>query len=196
MPFENDSFDACYSHTVINFCNPEKFVGEQYRVLKPGGRMIVMVVYERGFKPEEWVPTAECEEKELFDKVWAAASENTNSQVKKYENRTEKYFAHLAAQGFCDISIDTMATVTYAPDCDNIDDKTAQAQINDDRISELSSVEKAYRMAPNALDETEYQNLLNMIHKRYDKKIQQYKNGEKSWEFRVATTVLISGTKK
>lgn len=195
LPFEDNTFDVCYSHTVINFCEPEKFAGEQHRVLKPGGRMIVMDVYNKGLKPEEWIPTDDCEEKELFDKVWAAASENSHSQIKRYENRTEKYFAYLAAQGFCDISIDAMATVIYAPDCDNIDDKMARAQINDDRISELCSVEKAYRMAPKALDQTEYQTLLNMINRRYDKKIQQYENGEKNWEFRIVTTVLISGTK-
>lgn len=52
-----DTFDACCSHTVINFCDPEKFVQEQYRVLKPDGQMIIMDVYNRGMKPEEWIPT-------------------------------------------------------------------------------------------------------------------------------------------
>ena len=195
LPFENEVFDACYSHTVMSFCDPDKFAGEQYRVLKPGGRMIVMDVYNRGTKPEEWIPTEDCEEKELFDKVWAAASENPYSQIKRYENRTEKYFAYLAAQGFRDISIDAMAVVNYAPDCDNIDEEMARAQINDDRITELSSVEKAYRMAPDGIDKNEYKALLDMINRRYDRKLEQYEKGEKSWEFRIATTVLISGTK-
>jgi ubiquinone/menaquinone biosynthesis C-methylase UbiE len=195
MPFADNAFDLCYSHTVMNFCEPKKFVSEQYRVLKPGGRMIVMDVYSRGSKPEEWIPTDHCEEKALFDRVWAAAAGNSNSHIKRYENRTEKYFAYLAAQGFHNISIDAMAAVTYAPDCDNVGNEMAQDQINDNRLSELSSVEKAYKMAPNALTETEYQALLDMINRRYDKKIQQYQSGNKSWEFRIATTVIISGTK-
>ena len=195
LPFEDNVFDACYSHTVMNFCDPEKFVSEQHRVLKPGGKMIVMDVYHRGLKQEEWIPTDDCEEKELFDKVWAAASENPNSQIKRYENRTEKYFGYLAAQGFHNISIEAMASVSYAPDCDNVNDEMARAQINDDRVSELCSVEKAYAMAPDALSKTEYQTLLDMINRRFDRKIQQYENGEKNWEFRIATTVLISGTK-
>lgn len=45
------------------------------------------------------------------------------------------------------------------------------------------------------LSETEYQTLQDMINRRYDRKIQQYERGEKNWEFRIATTVLISGTK-
>ena len=195
LPFEDNSFDACYSHTVINFCDPEKFVSEQHRVLKPGGRIIIMGVYERGSKPEEWIPTDDCEEKALFDKIWEAASHNPNSNIKRYEDRKEKFFSYLEAQGFHNISIDAMASVVYAPDCDNIDDEAAGAKINNDRISELSSAEKAYRMAPDALSETEYQTLLDMINRRYDKRIQQYESGNKSWEFRIATTVFISGIK-
>ncbi len=196
LPFEDGLFDVCYSHTVINFCDPEKFVGEQYRVLKPGGRIVIMNVYQRGFKPEEWIPTDDCEEKELFDKVWAAASDNQNSRIKRYEDRPEKYFVHLAEQGFENLSIDAVASVSYAPDCWNISDELARAQINEDRVSELSSVEKAYAMAPNALSREEHQTLLDMINRRYDRRILQYENGEKDWEFRIATTVLISGTKR
>ncbi|MBD5497985.1 MAG: hypothetical protein HDR11_09530 [Lachnospiraceae bacterium] len=85
--------------------------------------------------------------------------------------------------------------MNYAPDCDNIDDETARLQINEDRVLELNSVEKAYKMAPHALSKTEYQTLLDFINRRYDKKIKQYEDGEKNWEFRIATTVLISGTK-
>lgn len=86
-------------------------------------------------------------------------------------------------------------TVNYAPDCDNVDDEMARAQINEDRTTELCSVQKAHRMAPEALSEREYQTLLDMINRRYDKRIQRYENGEKDWEFRIATTVLISGRK-
>ena len=36
------------------------------------------------------------------------------------------------------------------------------------------------------------QTLIDMVNRRYDKKILQYKNGDKKWEFRIATTVLIT----
>ena len=195
LPFADNTFDVCYSHTVMNFCDPVKFVSEQRRVLKPGGRMIILCVYGAGNAPEEWVPTEACEEKALFDKVWAAAEKTETSQIKRYEGRMEKYFEHLAAQGFHEISVDAMAVIKYAPDCDNVDEEMARAQINEDRVTELCSAEKAYRMAPDALSREEYQTLVDMINRRYDKRIRQYENGEKSWEFRVATTVLISGTK-
>ena len=50
-------------------------------------------------------------------------------------------------------------------------------------------------MAPNALSKEEYLKLQDMINRKYDKKIRQYENGEKTWEFRIATTALIMGTK-
>lgn len=195
LPFADNTFDVCYSHTVMNFCEPTAFVGEQYRVLKPGGKMVILCVVNAGNQPEEWVPTDECEEKELFDRVWAAADKNPKSDIKRYENRPEKYFEHLAHQGFRDLSIDAMATVKYAPDCANTPRETALAQINEDRYSELCSVEKAYTMAPDSLSDTEYAQLLSMIDRRYDKKIEQYERGGKTWEFRIATTLIIRGTK-
>ena len=195
LPFDENTFDVCYSHTVINFCDPELFVSEQYRVLKPGGRMIIMCVEGAGQKPEEWIPTDDCEEKALFDKVWSAASKNSHSKIKRYEDRTGKYFKYLSEKGFQDISIDAVAVVKYAPDCDNVSEEMAMEQINEDRLSELSSVEKAHFMAPDALTESEYQMLLDMINRKYDAQIERYKSGEKNWEYRIVTTVLISGKK-
>ncbi len=195
LPFNENTFDVCYSHTVINFCEPELFIGEQYRVLKTGGKIIILCVINSSNKPEEWIPTDECEEKNLFDKVWQGASQNPKSDIKKYENSAEKYFEYIYNQGFKNILIDTVATIKYAPDCDNISHDMAIAQINDDRLSELCSVEKAYIMAPEALIDEEYSLLRNLINRRYDKRIEQYEKGKKSWEFRVATTLVISGTK-
>lgn len=195
LPFADASFDVCCSHTVMNFCDPEKFVREQHRVLKPGGRMIVMDVYNRGAMPEEWVPTEDCEEFELYDKVWEAASKNPASDIKRFENNPERYFPYLTAQGFRNISLDAVAAVKYAPDCDNVDDEMALAQINEDRISELCSAEKALALAPDALSEAEFRTLQNMINLRYDEKIRRYEAGEKTWAFRIATTYIISGTK-
>lgn len=195
LPFDENTFDVCYSHTVINFCEPELFMGEQYRVLKTGGKIVILCVINQSNKPEEWIPTDDCEEKELFDKVWQGAAQNPKSDIKKYENSVEKYFEYIYNQGFKNISIDTVATVKYAPDCDNISHDMAIAQINNDRFSELCSVEKAYKMALDALTDEEYCLLLELINRRYDKRIEQYEKGEKIWDFRVATTLVISGTK-
>ena len=195
LPFGDGFFDVCFSHTVINFCEPQGFISEQKRVLKPGGRLIVMDVYRRGALPEQWVPTEECEEFALFDRLWESASGQPSSRIKRYEDRQEAYFALLAGQGFTDISADAFASVTYAPDCDNFSGDAAISQINEDRVSELASVSKAHALAPDGLTAEEYAELLALINERYDKRVREYLNGKKTWEFRISTTLIISGAK-
>lgn len=194
MPFENETFDLCCSHTVMNFCEPAAFVSEQHRVLRPGGRMVIMGVY-RPVNPEEWIPTEECAERALFDKAWEAASGNPSGEIKRYENDPRRYFDYLHQQGFQQLSIDAMAAVKYAPDCDNVSDELALMQINEDRLSELESAAKAIRLAPQALTEAEKQELFRLINVRWDKRIHQYMAGEKTWDFRISTVWIISGTK-
>lgn len=195
LPFADGSFDACLSHTVMVFCEPTAFVREQYRVLKPGGRMMILCVVNAPSGPEAWIPVEGDTDKLLFDRVWAAAERNPKSDIKRYEGRPERYFAHLQEADFREISADAVATVTYAPDCANVSREMALAQINVDRLSALCSAEKAYTMAPDALTAEEYALLCAQINARFDARIARYECGEKSWEFRVATVLVISGTK-
>jgi SAM-dependent methyltransferase len=50
MTFADDSFDLVYCHTVLHFTpDPERVVGEIFRVLKPGGTAILMAVNRRSW---------------------------------------------------------------------------------------------------------------------------------------------------
>lgn len=62
----------------MNFCEPSRFVSEQHRVLKSGGRMIIMDVYGRGVKPEEWIPA---------DAVDLYLTLTHNENIKKHCNK-------------------------------------------------------------------------------------------------------------
>lgn len=44
LPFENNTFDACTSHTVIEHVPNKKFLEEQYRVCKRGGYVSILNV--------------------------------------------------------------------------------------------------------------------------------------------------------
>lgn len=195
LPFEDNIFDVCFSHTVMNFCEPNMFVKEQYRVLKPGGKMIILCVINSSNKPEIWIPDDSCEEKELFNKLWSEAGKNDLSKIHRYEGDERNYFKYLEKCNFKNISSNVLAAIAYAPDSHNVSDEMAFEQINEMRLSELCSVKKAYRLAPEALTEGEFSQLIEMINRRYDKRLLQYKNGEKYWDYSVSTVLAISGTK-
>ena len=194
LPFGDNSFDLCFSHTVFSFCDPDLFVNEQRRVLKPGGKMAVACIIHGGHN-QDWTPTENCEEKELFDKLWTEAEKNENCNIKRYETDETRCFEYLHKYGFKDISAEAIAALKYAPDCANVSDEMAEAQINDGRITELSSVEKARRLAPDCLSPEEFASLLEMINRRFDKRIDQYRRGEKLWDWYTGTVLVISGTK-
>lgn len=42
LPFDDDTFDVTISNTVAEHIEPSKFYGEQLRVLKPGGKCLVL----------------------------------------------------------------------------------------------------------------------------------------------------------
>ena len=43
LPFADDQFDAAFTVTVLEECNAERAVGELMRVVKPGGRVAIIV---------------------------------------------------------------------------------------------------------------------------------------------------------
>ena len=195
LPFDDKTFDLCYSHTVMSFCEPDLFTAEQYRVLKPGGKMVVMCVIGGAERPEQWKPDDKCEEKELFDRLWNEADKNELSNIKRFDDDETHAFIYLERHGFKNISADVLAALTYAPDCANVSDEMALAQINENRLLELCSAHKANRIAPNALSPGEFEELLAIINRRWDYRIEKYRRSEKTWGYNVSTVLAISGTK-
>jgi len=196
LPFQDNSFDLVFSHTVISFCEPNAFVAEQRRVLRPGGRIVILEGHGGGINSEYWKPDDTSPEKELFDKVWAEAEKNELSQIKKYPNRPCDYPVYLAKAGFTGITVNVVATALYNPDSSDVSESMALEQINANRLSELCSVQKAWAMAPAALTGDEYARLVSLINERFDERIRKYKAGEKLWDFSAGLILGTSGVKE
>ena len=195
LPFEENTFDLCFSYTVIDFCEPTLFINQQRRVLKPGGTLTILNILGGGINSEMWKPEEADEEKNLFDKLWAQADKNELSHIKKHPISLRDYPANLQKAGLKDIKMDVLAAASYNPDSSNVSDFTALEQINENRFCELCSVQKAKSMAPTALTDTEFETLVSFINRKYDQRIAKYQSGEKLWDFSAGITFAASGKK-
>jgi len=196
MPFADNTFDLCYSHTVAEHIPHKPFYGEQYRVLKPGGKIVVLSVRSRlGVKNNHWCNTSD-EEKALLEKAWSKAGNfDKEHNIGAYEMDEHEYPKELEKAGFHYVNVDFSTVVDYAPDNASVSDDIAIEQINSHRIGAMASVQKAFNIAPDALTEHEKSTLLNLINKRFDKRIKQYNDGEKLWDFSTSTILVVSGKK-
>ncbi|MFA6729705.1 MAG: methyltransferase domain-containing protein [Eubacteriales bacterium] len=196
MPFTDNSFDLCYSYTVAEHIPTELFLNEQRRVLKKNGRISVMSVRSRlGVKDENWF-IRDAEEIRLFEKVWEKAGDYDKEKgIGSYEMTEHDYPKALEKAGFRNVNVEFITVVDYAPDNADVSDKTALLQINTHRLHVIASAEKALRIAPDSLTDDEKQMLLKLINERFDKRVEQYKNGEKLWDFSTSTVLIASGIK-
>ena len=196
MRFADNTFDLCYSHTVAEHIPHKPFYGEQYRVLKPGGKIVVLSVRSRlGVKNNHWCNTSD-EEKALLEKAWSKAGNfDKEHNIGAYEMDEHEYPKELEKAGFHYVNVDFSTVVDYAPDNASVSDDIAIEQINSHRIGAMASVQKAFNIAPDALTEHEKSTLLNLINKRFDKRIKQYNDGEKLWDFSTSTILVVSGKK-
>lgn len=195
LPFSAETFDLAFSHTVMCFCDPDRFSSEQYRVLSAGGHMVAMDVINRGNSAEQWLPPNDTEEQRLFDRLWAAACLNDLSQIKRQSDSKRQWAESMRTAGFVDISFRTLATISYCPDSADVDDERALDQISQDRLSTLSSCEKARRMAPEALSTAAYQRLTDLINHRYDERVALYQRSERLWDYNTSTVLAVVGAK-
>jgi len=196
LPFGNEIFDLCYSHTVVEHIPTEPFFKEQKRVLKPGGRIVVMSVRTKmGLHTDEWNAIGG-REQELRDKVWQVAERNQpRKDIGGYEMREEDYPKMLERFGFHDVNVDFITAVPYAPDNATVPETMAKEQIEYQRYSNVNSAEKAILLAPDVLTDAEKDELFRLTNERFDARIEAYRRGEKRWDMSVSTVLVASGRK-
>lgn len=194
LPFAENTFDVCYSHTVAEHIPPDPFFGEQYRVLKKGGRIVVFSCRTNlGIKkPSDMTE----EENTLLEKAWEKADGlDRIPGIGAYEMEPHEYPKELEKYGFKHVDVQVFTIMPYAPDNASVSDEMAVEQINNQRLSQLSGVWKALNMNPDALSEEEADRLINLIHQRFDERINKYQKGERLWDFSAKTVLAVSGIK-
>ena len=196
MPFADNTFDVCYSHTVSEHIPHAPFFSEQYRVLKPGGRISVLSVRSRlSVKDENWFLMCG-EERVLMEKAWSKAGNfDSEHNIGAYEMDEHEYPVALEKAGFKRVNVDMFTFVDYAPDNASVSEDVAVEQINCHRMHSLASMQKALHFSPDALHPAEQDTLVKLINARYDRRIEQYRGGERLWVFSTSTVLVASGRK-
>lgn len=197
LPFEDNSFDACTSYTVVEHVETNKFLSEQYRILRTGGVIsVVSVRTNMNVSPENWRLDKSGEEADLLNKAWSQSeSFGKENKIGFYEMKESEFPIALAKAGFDKINADFFAFVSYAPDNENVSREQAIQQINTNRIHALTSMRKALNISPNSLTEAEVQRLNELINQRYDERISIYLSGKKLWDIASSCAMVITGYK-
>ena len=196
MPFADTSFDLVLSHTVMEHVETQPFLCEQFRVLKPGGTVLVLSVRTGlNVSPESWKPVS-AREQVLFAKAWANSDEFDKEQhIGGYEMKECDYPSALEKAGFIGLDVQFMSLMSYAPDNASVPDELALAQINANRLHALESVSKALQRSPRNLTAEEREELVGLINGRFDERVEKYRKGEKVWDLATSTVMVISGKK-
>lgn len=195
MPFGDASFDYVYSHTVFEHVPHEAFLGEHFRVLRPGGIAAVLSVFPSlGFSHE---PAPSDEESVLMKKLWSQVDMRIDEEigVAKYAVPESEVMRAMDTAGFASVSAEYISLLRYAPDNANVPKALALQMIEEVRGSALESIRKAAWRSPVALSDGEMVRLTDLVNARADTRLQQYLDGEKLYDMAVSAVAIVRGRK-
>lgn len=191
LPFDDNSFDSTFSHTVIEHVSPQAFLHEQYRVLKPGGMITVMSTrHKLNLIPKNWHRTTHLDDEWKENQGLESAHD-----FERYEMSEDAYPAELEKYGFQDVDIQFCTIVDYAPDNHSVTPEMAEKQIKANRLYVLDSIERSLRNNPDYLSIRERKRLEKLIDANFHERINKYRRGEKVWDIATSTIMFVTGRK-
>lgn len=109
LPFEDESFDVVSSHTVVEHLETKAFITEQYRILKPGGKLLVMSVRTEGRIASDYDERITVREEALMKKVLQVL-ENLQASVSvcDYDASPKDIMKTMQLVGFKEIGIEVV----------------------------------------------------------------------------------------
>jgi len=197
LPLKTDSLDACISHTVIEHLPNRKFLLEQKRVCRSGGKVIVM--YRIPGKDISYnsdkTPALSQKEKELWDildKVTLEHEKNKNISIGNYSDDLPLLPLLFEELGFNNIKIDGLnLPITIDDSRNTMADKLAI--INAEKQIQLEGINTSALFTENTLSDEEINELKKLTNNRYQQRIDMLEKGEKLWDYKLQTTVVVSG---
>ena len=195
LPFKDNSYDACTSHTVIEHIPTIPFLSEQFRVCRPGG--VVSVISSRteaSISPENPQPVTD-EEQELWNRVRAASKDcDKNNKVCAYPCSVTDIPRYMEDVGFINVSVDFIA-VTAAPGSAQYNIAAREEFIETNRRVAQNAILLAKNYAPGIWSENEVNRLRELVNKRFDDRTMALREGRKIWDIAVSMLMITRGYK-
>ncbi len=187
LPFEDEMFDLVFSHTVVEHLPFDNFIKEQKRVLKTGGRILIMRVdmIKKNDKP---FMNLEEEIGEQFGKL----EYNEREAVAKYLEDPDLTMQRLNEYNFKNIKLNFERIVYYSPDTQK-NSKVAISQIERNYMTKLKNALFCLESAKNGVQIKE--KLLNLLENQYNERLRLYKNKTKLYDFQSSNMIFISAEK-
>lgn len=196
LPFEDGEFDVTISNTVQEHIAPERFFGEQHRVLKRGGVCLVLSA-RRGVNIE-----ADCvaQQSDFERDIWARVSERCRNMdrdlgVGRYAMSERELPQAMEAHGFDNVSTHYIA-VNLTPDVPDVSPEAAHAMIDAQRRMRLDAVQSLEQIAPDVVGKAELSELEAHVNRRYDERLALYDAGKRQWDVSVSLTMVVRGVKR
>ena len=196
LPFEDGEFDVTISKTVQEHIAPERFFGEQHRVLKRGGVCLVLSA-RRGVNIE-----ADCvaQQSDFERDIWARVSERCRNMdrdlgVGRYAMSERELPQAMEAHGFDNVSTHYIA-VNLTPDDPDVSPEAAHAMINAQRRMRLDAVQSLEQIAPDVVGKAELSELEAHVNRGYDERLALYDAGKRQWDVSVSLTMVVRGVKR
>ncbi|MBS4535319.1 methyltransferase domain-containing protein [Clostridium sp. D2Q-14] len=195
IPLEDNSVDACISHTVIEHVPNKEFLLEQKRVCKLKGRVSVMYMRpDKYIRTEpDLVPKQSKREEELFDKLFKESDEiNNEYSVGKYWPDPVGLPRLLEELGFNNIQIDAIAIPIVIDDSRNkINEKMAIVRSEKEQLFEGINI--ATCLKRDKLSDNELIELKELITERTNQRLKFIKEGKNIWDYSILSLQVVSG---
>ncbi len=194
LPFEDNCFDVIISNTVAEHIEPEKFYGEQFRVLKPGGVCIVLSARRGITINSKCIDTQNDLESEFWKRAEELDSRMEKYSICKYPMNEAEMPSAMCTYGFTNVSTG-YATINLTPDNPSISKELAHMMINAQRETALDGIINTANELPDAFTNEEIVKMIDSTNRKYDLRIKQYDCAEKQWDTNVSVTMVIRGVK-
>ncbi len=187
LPFDDNSFDLVFSHTLVEHLPFDDFVQEQKRVLKDGGKLIVMRV-DMGKNNDKPFTYLEDE----INALYAGIPSPKNARVGQYVEDPDITMQRLDQYQFKNINFNYNRIIYYMPDALG-NKKEAISQIERNYQTKL-----AYAMF--VIDRSKVgsktrKRLLDLLKRQYEERLKLLRSNKKIFDYQSSALITISARK-